>query len=342
MSGVGAAASEGRLGEELGGGPRRGRPRGRVLVWLPRRTRLALVACSLAAACLAGSAEAQQAQPEGSQPAPRTQEGPEETAQPPGAAVPVSPEAADLRDAERGAVADAAAGEAASSRRPSRQYEKALADWHVAYRDFKMALKELCTGGGDCAEQGSCRHPVREAAGDAPPSALRRAADATEATEGAAGAGGSEGLHGSGSRETHSVGTSPVRVPWREMSLRGKVVRVIAVALNPLVRTPGNMSPHFSQLAPRRFPRARPSRAGASPARCVATTATDGTDERNWNKRDVTQNSVQVRAIAGQLLLANKTYVWARDRLPDHMRHGLVDLEGMSAPTPRRVACLCQ
>ena len=171
MSGVGAAASEGRLGEELGGGPRRGRPRGRVLVWLPRRTRLALVACSLAAACLAGSAEAQQAQPEGSQPAPRTQEGPEETAQPPGAAVPVSPEAADLRDAERGAVADAAAGEAASSRRPSRQYEKALADWHVAYRDFKMALKELCTGGGivrsralagiPSGRQLVMRHPLR-------------------------------------------------------------------------------------------------------------------------------------------------------------------------------------
>lgn len=51
--------------------------------------------------------------------------------------------------------------------------------------------------------------------------------------------------------------------------------------------------------------------------------------------------TVQTRAIAGQLLLVKKIYVWARDGLPEDMRHGLVDLEGVSTPIPRRVPCPC-
>jgi hypothetical protein len=216
--------------------------------------RLGLVACSFVVACVLLPGCAAFPAPTG-----RTREGASSPA-PRGTEALESPAAAAPRVAASGAAASAAAEE-------QDHLQKALEEWHIAYRNLKVALRQICTGEESCVEQDSGWQPAQHSAsGVSPPSrfTVRRSSD-VEAS------GGDEAPQRGASGETHAERTSPVTMSWRAMSLRGIVLQGFTVALSPLMR-----------------------------------------------------------AIAWQLLLAKKTYMWARDRLPDHMRQGLVDLEGLS------------
>ena len=190
---------------------------GWVPLGLPPRhmhMRLGLVACSVIVAWMLPGCAAFPP------PTGRTREGASSPA-PHGTEALESPAAAAPRVAASGAGASAAAKE-------QDRLQKALEEWHVAYRNLKVALRQLCTGEESCAQH--------SASGVSPPSRFTAVGSSSDATKGTEGSGGDEALQRGASGETHAEGTSPVTMSWREMSLRGIVLQGFTSALSPLVR----------------------------------------------------------------------------------------------------------
>lgn len=215
-----------RVGDgELEGVRRDNDGRGWVPLGLPPRykhMRLGLITCSVVVACvlLPGCAAFQP-------PTGRTREG-ESWSELHGTEMLESPAAAAPRDTSSGAAANAAA-------EVQDDLRKALEEWHVAYGNLKVALRQLCTGEESCVKQDSGQPAQHLASGVSLPSLFTSVTRSPGATEGAEGTGGEEVQQGGASRETHPGGTSPVTMSWRATSLRGILLQGFTFALSPLV-----------------------------------------------------------------------------------------------------------
>jgi hypothetical protein len=218
--------------------------------------RLGLVACSVVVACvlLPGCA----AFP------PPTREGASSPA-PPGTEALESPAAAAPRVAASGAGASAAVEE-------QDQLQKALEEWHAAYRNLKVALRQICTGEESCVVQNSGWPPAQHSAsGVSPPSRFTAVRRSSDATEGAEGSWGDEAPQRGASGETHAEGTSPVTMSWREMSFSGIVLQGFTFALSPLVPKcplPPSSVSHQRARHTSCLPRHTMRRCGPSPGTC--------------------------------------------------------------------------
>jgi len=218
--------------------------------------RLGLVACSVVVACvlLPGCA----AFP------PPTREGASSPATP-GTEALESPAAAAPRVAASGAGASAAVEE-------QDQFQKALEEWHVAYRNLKVALRQLCTGEESCVVQDSGWQPAQHSAsGVSPPSRFTAVRPSSDATEGAEGSWGDEAPQRGASGETHAEETSPVTISWREMSLSGIVLQGFTFALSTLVPKcplPPSSVSHQRARQSSCLPRHTMRRCGPSSASC--------------------------------------------------------------------------